>query len=299
MEHVVCDYCGKDDQKPLWKTLDRLGKKEAFTIVRCRNCGLVFVNPRPNEQEIKNYYPESYQPYHPLRGISGVLRTVLLHREVRKLRKYLKPDARILEVGSGSGQDLAFIRDSGWQRVVGTDVSENSAREAKKEFGIEVLVGTLESLKFPDNSFDHIRMKYVISHVHSPKKLLEEVRRILKPGGSLVIWIPNFDSLDRTIFGRYWEGQEPPRHLYDFGEYTFRRHLETSGFTVREVDHSIVPNTFVHSFRNMLQEGVGMRGIGKYFGLNPVTLSLFLPFSVIAALFRKSDRIIVYAQKPI
>jgi ubiquinone/menaquinone biosynthesis C-methylase UbiE len=257
---------------------------------------LVFVNPRPSQSEIQKYYPANYPSYLPSKGIQRFLKKNLLKKEIQYWRRRLPPHAAFLEVGAGGGEDLAFLKNhSDWQ-VTGTDISNDAAAEAKKRFNLSVSIGLLEELKLPGEHYDAIRMKYIISHVHSPKRLLTEAHRLLKPGGYLMMWLPNIDSFDQEIFGPHWEGQEPPRHLYDFSEATIRAYLQKSGFTVERVIHSIVPNTYIHAFRRLLEDR-GLKKLAKLVTINPVTLALAFPIAFVAALFHKSGRIIIQAKK--
>ncbi len=298
METIACDLCGSVNFKKCWTVHDRLTNSgENFTVVECIRCGLVFVNPRPTQEEILRYYPEEYAPYHRTRGMMGRFKRFLLRGEVRRLKKIVPGDAKILDVGSGGGEDAAFLRDCGGWKVEGVDVSEYAARQGKAEFGLTIHAGTLEALRFPDASYDVVRMKYVMSHVHSPRKLLKEVYRILKPGGRIFTWIPNFDSLNRMIFNGYWEGGEAPRHLYDFGTATISRYLMEAGFSIEKIRHSVLPNTSVHSFRQVLLARGASSIVSNFFTLNIVSMVFFFPLSFLALLVRRSDRLAIRARK--
>lgn len=294
----VCDLCAGRDFSAQYTMPDRVcGRGEVFGIVQCGECGLVFVNPRPMEAEIGAYYPQGYESYQPVTGFRRAVKWLFLRSDLARMRRLVPAGGRILDVGTGVGEDAAFLRDRGAWQVQATDASEFAAAQAQKHFGLSVLVGRLESLGLPDAAYDVVRMRYVLSHVHSPRRELAEVRRILKPGGWLVLWVPNIDSLSWRAFGSNWEGGEAPRHLYDFSVRTLSRYLTDAQFSVEEIRHSIVPNTFIHSARNFLSARGAPNLLLKIFTLNPLTLALFLPFSLIAAVLCKSDRIMIIAKR--
>jgi len=144
---------------------------------------------------------------------------------------WLKPvkGGRLLDVGCGSGDFLAFMQQLGW-RVEGVDFDAKAVRNAAAK-GVHAKVGSLESQKFPEGAFDAVTMSHFIEHVHDPRRLLRECRRILKPGGYLVAVTPNIDSLGHRLYGHSWMHLDPPRHLHLFSLNTLRRLTEAAGFS--------------------------------------------------------------------
>lgn len=118
---------------------------------------------------------------------------------------------KLLDVGCGNGVFLARMRKLGWD-VVGVEPDGQAADIARRQFGLEVFEGTLEQAGFPDRSFEAVSLSHVIEHVYDPAALLRECRRVLKPGGKLVIVTPNTNSLGHKVFRESWRGLEPPRH---------------------------------------------------------------------------------------
>jgi 2-polyprenyl-3-methyl-5-hydroxy-6-metoxy-1,4-benzoquinol methylase len=148
-----------------------------------------------------------------------------------------RPGARVLDVGCGSGVLLARMKSLGWD-VEGVEV-DPEAVEAGKRRGVPVRLGTLQDQKFPDNHFDAVHSAHVIEHVHDPVALLSECRRILKPGGTLVILTPNTASWGHRQFGAAWLNLDPPRHLVLFSETTLRQAAERAGLKVQRLDTTI------------------------------------------------------------
>ncbi len=243
------------------------------------------------------YYPDAYESYYPRTGFKRLVKSMFLFSDARRIRRIVGSAARILDVGAGAGEDAAFLRDRGRFRVEATDVNVFAAAQAKRYFHLEVRVGSLHSLGLQEAAYDLVRMRYVLSHVYSPRRTLAEAHRILKPGGWLVLWVPNADSWSWYLFGKHWEGGEAPRHLFSFSPKTLARYLADAGFSIVSLRQGIVPNTFIHSVRNLLEVLGAPQFVRRLFTLNPLMLAIFLPVSLAAALAGKSDRIMVIARK--
>jgi SAM-dependent methyltransferase len=136
---------------------------------------------------------------------------------------------RLLDVGCGNGENVAYLKDLGW-RVTGIETDPIAADLARTKFGLEVYEGNLEDAKFPDESFDAITLAHVIEHLPDPIKTLKECFRILKPGGKIVLITPNNRSLGQNIFRDDWLYLDPPRHLFIFSPLAIKVCLEEAGF---------------------------------------------------------------------
>lgn len=143
---------------------------------------------------------------------------------------------RLLDVGCGSGRWLLQMRALGWE-VAGVDFDARAVVTARSK-GLEVALGTLQQQGFPGSHFDVITLNHVIEHVPDPVEVLAECRRLLKPGGTLVLFTPNSAALAHRVLGRAWRGLEPPRHLQIFGPMSMRQALSAAGFQQSDV-HSV------------------------------------------------------------
>lgn len=260
----LCLLCGKIGTLLYSDLRDRLfGVEGTWLLMRCSKCDLVWLTPRPDTSDIdklyKGYYTHQFSSI-PERGFAEGLRRAIkekiLQEElgysinpqrddliVRLLSKmgllkelvvagvmYLKAEERgkLLDVGCGNGQFLARMQELGWE-VIGVEPDPKAVSIAREHFGLNVFQGTLEEIKFPDESFDAITMNHVIEHVSDPVRLLVECRRILSPGGKLVVVTPNMKSLGSVLFGKYWLHWDPPRHLFVFSADSLRACIEQAG----------------------------------------------------------------------
>jgi SAM-dependent methyltransferase len=146
-----------------------------------------------------------------------------------------------------------FLREMqnnvGWE-VYGVEINEFAACVAREQHWLDVRVGTLEQAAFPDEFFDAVTLWDVLEHLHDPVASLREIRRILKLDGVLVIRVPNANSWDAALFGRYWAGLEPPRHLYVFTPNTLGALLTANSFRAKSWSSNIAAyTTFLLSLR--------------------------------------------------
>jgi SAM-dependent methyltransferase len=118
----------------------------------------------------------------------------------------------LLDVGCATGEFMIVAGDRGWE-VCGVEVSPYASMLAERR-GLEVVTGTLTQAGFADASFDVVTMLDVVEHLEAPLAELIEVRRILRPGGVLVMETPNWNSIYRRILRRDWPALQPRVHLF-------------------------------------------------------------------------------------
>lgn len=247
MEHVSCNLCGLDDARVLFRKRDKLGiTDDEFQVVECRGCGLLYINPRPSQEEIGKFYPETYSWKETLeaesfltkcvRKLEKIYRYHLLRDEVSKVVKFTsRGSGKVLDIGCGTGDRLDVFRNKGFE-TYGVETS-NSADYAKEHLKLNVMKGDLFSAKFPDAFFDIVTLYNVLEHTHKPQVVIREIHRILKQDGFLIIQVPNRDSLQYKIFKKKWAAFDVPRDLYYFGIGTLTSMLEKVELTVSKVDH--------------------------------------------------------------
>ena len=270
MESVVCDLCHSDQSEVVTRQRDLLLEvtNDEFTIVKCCRCGLVYLNPRPSKGLLGSYYPTVYYPPvqakvrpqvqqqakkfsaklkrwvledyygYPSAGSAGwlrIVRRILLwpDKTLRELKgRHPLPwrgEGKVLDVGCGAGGNLKTLQDQGWEPH-GIEISEVAAAHARELVTGNIHTGTLESAPFPPQSFDLILMSHSLEHLPSPVDALRRVRRLLKDDGLLVVSVPNLNSLEFKLFGRWWFPLDPPRHFYHFDKRSFSGIIAQAGF---------------------------------------------------------------------
>lgn len=306
---VSCRRCDADDPVPVFRGRDwLLGLPGEFEVVRCRRCGFLYTNPQPDETTLAVHYPTRYhaQPRpsaasgrlrswlhsgvvaargYPVAG-AGIVRRALGRLAGRLLRQRFLwlptfvPSGTLVDVGCGTGAYLAKMRELGWS-VIGVEPSADAALVARNELGLDVRTGTLEEAELCEGCADVVVMRMVLEHVRDPRRTLTEVRRVLKPGGRLLLSVPNAGSLERRLFGRHWFAWELPRHLVHFTPASLKGLLCDAGLGPVRVHHLVNANNIAASIRYVA---------GRTGGAVPWQPRPFLPLAVLATLLRQSGR---------
>lgn len=241
MRKVRCDFCKADDYELMFELKDYLHHIEGtFRLVRCRRCGLIYLNPQPTREELRKYYPNDYHAYKPLSSVSSPFerldRYYGIDKRCRAVVKRLKErKGRVLDIGCATGEFLYSMRRYGNWELYGVEPNVEAAMYARNVLGLNVFIGTLFEAQYPNAFFDVVTLWNVLEHLHYPLLTLREIARIIKPSGLLVISIPNPESIEARIFGRYWAGFDAPRHLFIYPLSTLKKALDLVGFDVKKV----------------------------------------------------------------
>jgi SAM-dependent methyltransferase len=234
-EECVCDGCSSQEYQTILEGPDRSeGLPGTFRIVQCANCGLLRQNPRLVWDSLKLYYPENYHAYTPMireekHWWRRLDRRYGQWKRLQSIERF-KRGGRLLEVGCGTGVFLEEVMRSGRWEAVGIEPSTESAAYVRNALNIPVYEQLLPEVNLEAHSFDVIVLWNVVEHFYYPIRDLRLAHRLLKPDGLLVFSLPNLESLDAKIFGRYWAGWELPRHLYLFPRQQLRGALDKIGF---------------------------------------------------------------------
>ncbi len=234
MGAVSCNVCGADDYTVVFPK----GYAQLHRIVRCNRCSLMYANPQESidceafEEYDKKAQTEEFQQYLNKQHVQLPDNLKVL----KVLNDYFPKRGRLLEIGSYLGIFLDRIRSTGWD-VVGLEPFHTVAESSRKTYGLNVVEKLLPEAQFPDADFDAVIMLHVIEHLPNPAEYVREIRRILKPGGMLVVETPRFDSLMFKVMGRRERSlSNCDGHIYFFTVPSLSALLERNGFKVERVD---------------------------------------------------------------
>lgn len=236
-EKVVCCLCGRPPTEHLVRTRDVAFREVGeFNLVRCGACDLIMTDPRPVPRDMHRYYDRWYA-YTSLakardEQVGFVGNRFVAASRLRFLERTgsLERGARMLDVGAGFGWQLDhYIRRRG---VVATslDFDAKTCEHSIVKDRAEIRTGDLLDVGFEPESFDVVTLYQALEHVYHPKAVLEEVHRILKPGGRLVIDVPDWGAWWRRVWGRRWFGMMVPTHLFHFTKGSLRTVVTAAGF---------------------------------------------------------------------
>ena len=202
---------------------------DSFAIVQCHVCGFGVTEPLPGS--LDRYYPTRYRRFNAL--AARVLHGLYLRRVDGWLRR-LPPTGLALEVGAGTGWMLRALRERGW-RALGNERSLEAALAARAAAGVPIFVGDLGAVR-PAPALDLVIMFHVLEHLADPLAELRAVARRLRPGGALVLGLPNIASWQARLSGRHWMHLDVPRHLCHFTPDSIERALAVSGYRMTRID---------------------------------------------------------------
>ena len=217
MLRVVCIACGSKDTHAL-------GVKNELELLRCRRCATLYTPYSPwysSEFFYEAYYPE--QSLAPPAFVQTRLEEITAGFD-----KYRREN-RLLDIGCGAGGLLLAAQKNGWN-AQGLDVAEQ-ATEHVRRLGFEVFHGELQQAQFPAQHFDVITAAEILEHLTEPRLLVQEVARILRPGGLFWTTTPHARGLSARVLGLKWRCIWPPEHLQLFSVAGMKALLRDVGFS--------------------------------------------------------------------
>jgi 2-polyprenyl-3-methyl-5-hydroxy-6-metoxy-1,4-benzoquinol methylase len=223
---LVCPLCSSGKVKKFWAM-------QGYRLVRCLSCTMVW-DPFPPENLESVYNENYYVNDNPKGGYANYFKGMNINRKtfverIKRINKKVVDKDRMLDVGSALGDSLVEARKLGWQELYGVELSNYAAEKSKKR-NLRINTGTLTSVKYRSNYFDVVTLQDVIEHVKDPTAEINEVRRILKPGGYIFIVTPDVDGIWAKILGQLWYHYKPGEHIMYFSQKSLGKFLNANGF---------------------------------------------------------------------
>jgi len=212
-------------------------EKEGARYVQCHDCGLVYSNPVPDEQTLKEVAEDWARKHHASRERlewekQTAIGEMLFGPRMKIINRYRR-SGKLLDVGCSTGFFLEYAASHGWE-VSGNELAHYTAAMARERLHVEIREGSFLDAGFT-GGFDVVTMWDVIEHATEPVKFLTEAFRVLRRGGLLVLTTPNYGSLSRRVLGDKWEAVSPPRHLVVFTPRTLREMVSRAGGRVERI----------------------------------------------------------------
>jgi len=226
LEDIGCVVCGARDRE-LFLPMD------GYAYQKCGSCGLVYQSPRPVFDDLRKRYGEGYFDYEIENQENFFTLMKFGLRDIgldRIFGSRISGKRRFLDIGCATGLLLNHMKKKGWE-TKGVEVCARSASYAIENFGLDIFIGTIEEAGLPDNAFDVVHFSHLIEHVPDPPALLDEVKRIVKPGGHIICTTPNVDGLQARVAKDTWRSAIPD-HIFLFSRKTLRKLLESKGYNI-------------------------------------------------------------------
>lgn len=292
-----------------------------YRLRRCRDCALVYLTPRLEDETLATLYGEDF--YFPEEsafsavadGVKALIQDARRHVVEKRSR-----GGRLLDVGSGDGAFVHHMATHGWD-ATGLDFSPAASElAARRGLRGRYLMGSLADHDLPQGSFDAVTMWQVLEHIGEPVATLRRAHALLRPGGLLVASVPNIDGLSAALTRERWWGLDVPRHLVHYTPSTLGRVIAESGLDVIDVRHFSLqydPYALLHSSldwaftrrhflsdlaKQQVADGMGALEYGYNVAALTVLAPVLAPLSLLAttagAAFRHGGFIEVIARRP-
>lgn len=259
----ACALCGKDDARPYRRGMYRLGKT-LFGLVRCRACGLVYCNPRPDEATLgqmysdESYYTEGYNLMVESENYFDRQDELIAEAELEwaRIEGEVGGKGRAFELGAAGGFYLEGARRRGWE-VAGVELSRPAARHAQERLGLDVFEGWLVDAPFRKDHYDIAVADNVLEHTTDPRATLRQLKALVRPGGHVLLQVPAYVNsgifrgllalerlLPKRMLGpeltrllKFGEGDAgPPYHILEFDRKTLLRLVREAGLVPVSVE---------------------------------------------------------------
>lgn len=250
-----CLWCGGASAHRLFSATGFDCVAEEFTLLKCDACGLARTEPFLTGTSLTRYYPVRYYGNSTAKFFWAIETVVIWLNtfRVQSVKRLLceREQPRLLDVGSGRGSFLKAMTKLG----VDCFGVERKEFPAIRDLPFELYRGEFCELDLPPASFDAVTFWHVLEHLENPRDALDEAVRIIKPGGLIVVAVPNFDSLQAKWFGRDWFHLDLPRHLHHFSTKMLCDYFVEKAFTVEVSTLATVEQSvygFIQSAQNRL-----------------------------------------------
>ncbi len=233
------------------KVKDYSVSQETFDLYYDNVLDMLVTNPQPNPENLGRYYDSPNYISHTdgnkslFEKLYQAVKNIALKNKLNLINQLSPNKGKILDIGAGVGDFLAFAKQNGWQ-TIGVEPSQKAKEIATKK-GVDFAKETSE---LQNNSFDIITMWHVLEHVPDLNKQIAELKRLLKPNGTLIIAVPNFKSFDANYYKEFWAAFDVPIHFWHFSKTAIKLLFENENMKLEKV----LPMKFDSFYVSLLSE---------------------------------------------
>ncbi|MBC7847554.1 MAG: class I SAM-dependent methyltransferase [Flavobacterium sp.] len=225
--------------------------KETFDLYYDETLDMLITHPQPSLENLGKYYESEDYISHTdnkrslFEKLYHFIKSIALKNKLNLINSLQPNKGRILDIGAGTGDFLSVAKNDGWE-TIGVEPSERAKSIAKNK-GVSFVEETSE---LENHSFDVISMWHVLEHVPDLDKQIKELKRLLKPTGTLIIAVPNFNSFDANHYGKFWAAFDVPIHFWHFSKTAIKLLFEKEEMKLEK----ILPMKFDSFYVSLLSE---------------------------------------------
>lgn len=239
------------NKKHFLTVIDHSVSKETFDLYYDQDLDLLITSPQPSPKDLGRYYESNdyishtdskrslfEKAYHFVKGIA-------LKNKLNLINSCGPTKGNLLDIGAGTGDFLLTAKQNGW-KTIGVEPSQ-------KAKGIAISKGITFSESTQDlesKSFDVITMWHVLEHVPDLEIQIQELKRLVKPNGTIIIAVPNFKSYDANYYGKFWAAYDVPIHFWHFSKTAIQILFENENIKLEKV----LPMKFDSFYVSLLSE---------------------------------------------
>lgn len=240
IHYLHCPVCNSRQISEALTCKDYTVSQQNFAVWECRSCTARFTQQVPDAESIGPYYQSDNYISHSDTDKGLISKLYKMARKYTLAKKVKSVEiasglssGSLLDVGCGTGAFLHAVQQSGWQ-VMGLEPDAGARSVAKKLYQLEPKDAS-QLYHLQAESFDVITLWHVLEHIHDLQGYFEQFNRLLKPGGTIMIAVPNYLSTDAQKYSAYWAAYDVPRHLYHFTPQSIKTLSGLHAFDVKEV----------------------------------------------------------------
>jgi 2-polyprenyl-3-methyl-5-hydroxy-6-metoxy-1,4-benzoquinol methylase len=225
--------------------------KETFDLYYDESLDMLITHPQPSLENLGKYYESEDYISHTdnkrslFEKLYHFIKSIALKNKLNLINSLQPNKGKILDIGAGTGEFLSVAKNDGWQ-TIGVEPSDKAKAIAKNK-GVSFVDETTE---LENHSFDVISMWHVLEHVPDLDKQIKELKRLLKPSGTLIIAVPNFKSFDAKHYGKFWAAYDVPIHFWHFSKTAIKLLFEKEEMKLEKV----LPMKFDSFYVSLLSE---------------------------------------------
>lgn len=246
---TACPSCGSNHFNSYLEVKDHSVSHEVFHLTQCKECELIFTNPRPLPSDLGDYYQsENYVSHtnkgnNPVNIIYKLARTQTLRWKYKLINSY--HPKTLLDYGCGTGHFLSYCKQKGLL-VSGFEPDEYARNIARSQVGNSIQ----SDISLLNGEFEVITLWHVLEHVSLLNEVMLWLKEKLSIEGRLIIALPNYESLDSKLFESFWAAYDVPRHLYHFGKKSFENLVKKYGFCIESIHPMKLDSYYVSLLSN-------------------------------------------------